>query len=118
MRQKRTGSLKLGAHGFGRLACCRNARRLQQCGRLALKFAVRRIEKFLLLSRRRTAKKKCVDMNGPVPRGPFQALQPSRDMLRRSDLAAAVTRQVDCTCHLILNVVEPQRDCKSWLSQP
>src|SRR5882724_8740893 len=83
----------------------------------ALKLTVRRIEKLLLLLRGRTAKKKCVDMNGPVPRGPFQALKPPRDMLRRSDLAAAVTRQVDCTCHLVLNVVEPRRDCKSLAFQ-
>jgi len=27
MRQKKTGALKLGVHGFGRLACCGNARR-------------------------------------------------------------------------------------------
>jgi hypothetical protein len=60
-----------------------------------LKLPVRRIEKLLIFSRRYTTKKKCVDMNGPVSRGPFQALQPPRDMPSRSDLAATVTRQVD-----------------------
>src|SRR6266478_9230690 len=100
MRQKKSSALKLRVHGLGRLACCRNARSLQQRRRLTLKLAVGRIEKLLLLLRRCTAKKKCLDMNGPVPCGPFQALQPPRDMLRRSNLAAAVTRQLNYTCHL------------------
>src|SRR6266404_2358452 len=100
MSQEKPRSLKLRVHGFGRLACWGNARGLQQRRRLALKFAGRRIEKLLLPLRRRTAKKKCLDMNGPVPRGPFQALQTPRDMLRRSNLAAAVTRQLNYTCHL------------------
>src|SRR6266404_2611564 len=100
MRQKKTSTLKLRVHDVGRLACCGNPRSLQQRRRLALKFAGRRIEKLLLPLRRRTAKKKCLDMDGPVPRGPFQALQPPRDMLRRRNLAAAVTWQLNYTCHL------------------
>jgi hypothetical protein len=95
MRQKKSRALKLRMYGFSLFAGCGNAHDLQQRSRLALKFPARRIEKLLLLLRRCTAKKKCVDMNGPVSRGPFQALQPPRDVFRGRDLAATVTRQLD-----------------------
>jgi hypothetical protein len=52
-------------------------------------------------------------MYWPVPRCPFQPLQPPRNMFRGRNLSAPVAHQCSSACHNpIQNVVEYRRDRK------
>src|SRR6266568_3660813 len=68
---------------FGRLDFLQDrGQRLQEQRRFSMKLISRGVQKILFLNRGESAQQERVDMNRPVSRGPFQALQPTDKVLR------------------------------------
>lgn len=112
MGKKKTTSLKLAHNGFGRLPRRRDSNSLQQSGGFALKFS--RIQKVRVGRGGNACKQESADVNGPIPRGPFQALKPARYVFRRRGLSAPVAGQGMCGHGLQARiVVEWRTECKS-----
>jgi hypothetical protein len=64
---------------------------MQKVRRFALELSAWSIKKMSILPRRESAEQERADMHRPVPRCPFQALQPACNMFRRRSLPASIT---------------------------
>src|SRR5579864_3657372 len=90
MRQQEPTPLEIRQNRLRWLVRVRQAHTFQHSRRLPTERLAAGIQKLRVLRGSEGAQQECSNVYGAIPRGPFQSLQPSGNMLGRSWLSAAI----------------------------
>jgi hypothetical protein len=111
MGVKESASLKLAQHDLGSLPGWRDSNRFQQTASFTLKLSG--IQEVTVGKRREIAEQKCTNVNRPIPRAPFEALEPPCDVFGRRRLSASIAGQGICDHRWQARiVVQKRKECK------
>src|SRR5882724_4357471 len=99
MDQEQAALLEVGQNFIVGLPCRGDGERGEKISSEAGERRLGRIEKLGISLRSRSGEQQSLDMDRAETRGPFQPLQAAGDVLRRSELAAAIARQKSGDSH-------------------